>query len=790
MSFYRKGTDGIQEVEIQRFETADMTRAWVPAAAACLFLMACNRDPRAMRDKCVASGNKYFQNGKYKEASILYRRALQFDPKSGEAYYRLGMVELALREYGDAARALERATSLDPGNEEATVRLAELYIAAYAANPKSNKRSLDEARLLVAQVLKRNPKSFGGLRLDADLATLANDSETAIAKLREAGEVKPWQPEVIVPLMRRLAATGRETEAEKLGEEFLARDKTVRRVYDLLFSYYMQSSQFDHAEETLKTEIANLPSDAMPRLELAGFYYTRNRKREMLAQLDGLRSARKTFPHADGLVGDFYVRMGAYEPGMQAYRDGEKQDPKMAADYEKRIADVLLAQGRDPEALAVVTKLHKDYPRDVEAAAIHASLRAKGDPKQVETAIAELEALTLKEPGNAMLQFHLARAYWMTGEPAGLDKAAQHFETSLKLNPDSLLAKLGLARIRLEQGQNGVAVQIAEEILETNPSNLQAKVIRGTALGNLGEGDKAREELRSILSIDKASNEARYQLAAVDLREKRYSEAEAAFRALEQADDLRGITGLADSRLAQGQPAAAAQILEQGLAKHPDRDGYQLALAEVQVRMGKLQEARRQLEQLVGRKPDWAEALIHLGTVERQLGDKASALENFQKAHRIQPANASTTLGYAMLLEDAGKAEQARGMYEEVLKADPDNATALNNLAYLKAEQGVDLDQALGYAQHALQRSPKDPNISDTLGLIYIRKKLTTQAVQVLQELVARVPGNPSFHLHLGMALLDAGEKQLAKKELEKALQHKPSAAEQVKIKDLVARIG
>ena len=78
-----------------------MTRACVLlAAAACLLMVACSRDPGAMRDRCVASGNKYFQNGKYKEASILYRRALQFDPRSGEAYYRLGLVDLALREYG------------------------------------------------------------------------------------------------------------------------------------------------------------------------------------------------------------------------------------------------------------------------------------------------------------------------------------------------------------------------------------------------------------------------------------------------------------------------------------------------------------------------------------------------------------------------------------------------------------------------------------------------------------------------------------------------------------------
>jgi tetratricopeptide (TPR) repeat protein len=768
-----------------------MKRAcWLGVATGCLLLMGCNRDPQSLSDKCVASGNKYYQNGKYKEASILYRRALQYSPKSGEAYYRLGLAQLALQEYGDAVRTLERATSLDSSNEDATVRLAELYIAAYASNRKSNKQALEDAKALIARLRRRDPKSFGTLRLEADLATLADDSETAIAKLREADEVKPWQPEVMVPLMQRLAAAGREAEAEKLGEEFLARDKTVREVYDLLFVDYRRSSQFDRAEETLKTEVANLPSAAAPRLELAAFYHTLNRKPEMLALLDGVRLARRTFPHADRLIGDFYLRIGAYDSGIQAYRDGERQEPKLAADYEKRIADVLLAQGRDQEALAIVSKLHRDVPADVEAAAIHAFLLAKGDPQQVQMAISELEPLAAKEPANAMVQFHLGRTYWMKGDPASLDKAAQLFETTLRLSPDSLLAKQGLARIRLQQGQNGVAVQIGEEILETNPRNLQVKLIRGTALANLGEADKAREELRSILSIDKDANEARYQMAALDLREKHYREAEAGFRILAQAGEGRGITGLADSKLAQGRPAAGAQILEEELAKHPDRDDYRLALSEVQLRMGRVQEARAQLEQVVQHNSGSAEALTRLGTVQSQLGDKQGALENYRKAHRMQPANLTAILGYAMLLEEAGQADPARAMYEELLRADPENSTALNNLAYLKAEQGVDLDQALGYAQRALQRSPQDPNISDTLGLIYIRKKLTTQAVQLLQDLVARVPGNPAFHLHLGMALFDAGEKQLAKKELEKALQNKPSAAEQAKIKELAARIG
>jgi tetratricopeptide (TPR) repeat protein len=510
----------------------------------------------------------------------------------------------------------------------------------------------------------------------------------------------------------------------------------------------------------------------------------------MSALLDGLRSARKTFPRADSLIGDFYARIGDFEAAMRAYQEGEKNEPKMAADYEKRIVDILLVRGREEEALALVTKIHQDNPRDVEAAAIHASLLAKGNPQQLGAAIAELEPLVIKEPGNAMLQYHLGHAYWIKGDPASIDKAAEHFQTTLKLSPDYLLAKLGLARIRLGQGQNGVAVQVADEILQTNPSNLDAKLVRAAGLANLGDAQKAREELRSILSIYKDSKDARYELATLDLREKRYGEAEAGFRILAGAGDGRGFNGLAECKVAQGQAGAGAQILEQELAKHPDRDGYRLALADIQIRAGKPQAARAQLEQALRRNPGSAEILIRLGNVERQLGDKPGALESYQKAHQLQPSNPSAALAYGLLLEEAGQIDPARAAYEDVLKADPDNPTALNNLAYLKAEQGVDLDRALGYAQRALQRSPHDPNISDTLGLIYIRKKLTSQAVQVLQDLVARVPDNPSFHLHLGMALYDAGEKQLAKKELERALQHKPSATEQVKIKELVARIG
>src|SRR5262249_4460679 len=64
----------------------------------CLFLLAaavsCSRDPNAIKARYLQNGNKYFEKGKYKEASIMYRTALQKDQKFGEAYYRLALTEL------------------------------------------------------------------------------------------------------------------------------------------------------------------------------------------------------------------------------------------------------------------------------------------------------------------------------------------------------------------------------------------------------------------------------------------------------------------------------------------------------------------------------------------------------------------------------------------------------------------------------------------------------------------------------------------------------------------------
>ena len=95
---------------------------------------------------------------------------------------------------------------------------------------------------------------------------------------------------------------------------------------------------------------------------------------------------------------------------------------------------------------------------------------------------------------------------------------------------------------------------------------------------------------------------------------------------------------------------------------------------------------------------------------------------------------------------------------------------AVNNLAYLLAEQNGNLNEALALAGKAKQIDPDDPAISDTLGLIYYRKGLYDYAIGELTAAAEKLPDNAVVRYHLGMAYARKGINEKARRELEKAL--------------------
>ena len=112
-------------------------------------------------------------------------------------------------------------------------------------------------------------------------------------------------------------------------------------------------------------------------------------------------------------------------------------------------------------------------------------------------------------------------------------------------------------------------------------------------------------------------------------------------------------------------------------------------------------------------------------------------------------------------------------------------ALAANNLAYIYADDGGNLDMALQLAQVARQKLPESPEVADTLGWVYVKKDLATLAIPRLEEAADGNPNDALVQYHLGVALAKAGQKIKGRQILERALTMKlpePTATEARKL--------
>lgn len=766
-------------------------RASVVLLLPLLFVLAsCNRDPKVQAQRYVDNGNRFFQKDKYKEASIMYRRALQKDQRFGEAYYRLGLTEIKLGRYGDAVRALRRAVELQPANTDAASRLGDIFLVAYAYDRRHPKEYLHEIEDLRDRLLKRDPNSYDGLRLAGHLALINNDLATASKDLEAANKIKPLQPEVVGTLFQVLANDKRFDEAEKLARDMIAKDKTYAPMYDLLYLLYARRNMADEAEKVLRLKVDNNPKQGQYLLQLASFYLTQQKRPEMEQVIQRLVSRPDEIPAGHLLAGDFFLfRAREAQRALEQYQEGMNVHPKEKAAYQKRIVEVLASQGNTHDALQLIETVLKESPKDDDALAMRAGLMLySGNPSQVQSAVNDLQSLVNRMPSNHLLRFNLARALLASNN---VEQARLQLEEAVKLRPDFLPARELLARVYYLKGDKANALKAADEILAMAPNDLPAKLVRSGALLAMGDHDRARQELGQIIESNPKNTEAQYQVAYLAWLDKQYKVAQEHFEKLRELNpgDPRGLVGMVETDFAQGRTKEALDLLEAEIRKDPKRNDLRLAEANLMVRAQMYDQAAGIYQDLLKQSPRSSDLLFKLGETYRRKGDLNLAIDMFRQASAAAPNDPLPLLQLGLLMDGTGRRDQAKPIYEQILRLQPDHPVALNNLAFINAEEGRNLDEALTMAQRARAEVPGDVNIADTLGWIYIKKNLTEDALGIFRDIVKREPNNPTFHYHFALALLQKGDRPSAKKELELALRNNPSKDDLGKIKDLLTRI-
>jgi tetratricopeptide (TPR) repeat protein len=131
-----------------------------------------------------------------------------------------------------------------------------------------------------------------------------------------------------------------------------------------------------------------------------------------------------------------------------------------------------------------------------------------------------------------------------------------------------------------------------------------------------------------------------------------------------------------------------------------------------------------------------------------------------------------------MISELQNKTAEARKWYERAVELDPKAAIASNNLAWIYAENGENLDIALQLAQAAKSQLPETAQINDTLGWVYYKKGMAPQAVTFLEEATREEPTNATTHYRLGLAYLKQGNQRAAKLSIQEALKINPNFRE------------
>jgi tetratricopeptide (TPR) repeat protein len=755
-----------------------------------LLLASCTRDPKVQAQQALDQGNKFFARSKYKEAVIMYRRALQKDMRFGEAYYRLALTEQKLGNYSEEYHWLRRAVELQATNTDAITKLADLEMGFATRGTEAQKNQLiGDVKDLSDKLMKLNPDSFDAHRLKGDVAMLSGDTPGAIVEFEKANKVNPYQASVGLAYFQALIVNKQIPEAEKLARDFIAKDSTDARMYDLLYVHYARENNVPAAEELLKLKVANNPTQAKYLVQLAGHYFFTGKKAEMAAAIQQL-SDEKKFPEGHLMAGDFYyLRLRDAENARVQFEAGVKAFPKDRATYQKRLVEVFATSGKSQQANDLLKTILKDNPKDNDAIAMRAALMlTTGNRDQINLAATDLQGLVTKAPQNHMYHFDLARALLAKGD---LDGARLQLEEAIKLRKDFVLAHSMLARIYMAKGDPGRGLKEAEEVIGLDRNNLQAHLTRSGALLELGDKDKARAELNAITKAYPQNPEARYQVGFLAFEEKDYKKAEQIYGEMYKMrpNDARGLAGETESMAAQNRLGDAIKETQKAVDREPQRRDLKLVLAKFYVRSERYDEAIGLYQGLLTQDPRSRELLWQLGETERRKGDLNTAIDTFRRCSQAAPSDTSCLSELGMIYEGTGKSPEAKPIWEQVLKIQPDNGLALNNLAFAKAQEGVDLDQALTMSQKARQQMPNNPAVSDTLGWIYVKKNLSDDAVRIFKDLTTQVPDSPTFHYHYGVALLQKGDKPSAKKELEKALSDKPSTNEEAQIKQLLQKI-
>jgi len=703
----------------------------------------------------MSRGKQLLEKRDYSRALLEYRNAAKAMPRDAEAYFGMGMAAMGNGDFQNAYNALETAVALNPGHHEAKLRLAQLM--ASVGDPESVKA----AEQSTLEELALNPNDPEMLRTLALAQLKLGNADTAVQTLEKA---VVSAPKVLAPYLL-LAQTNLYQGDTKAAEETLK--KATAAVPDAvepqlaLARLYRSQNRNPEAETAIRRALQLDPKSGGPLRELAFLQAATGRKAEAEENFKKLSSlgvdTYKT------IYGIFLFSENRQQEGVQEFERVLKSDPG------NRSARTLLvsayqAVGRSADATKLLEAALKKNHKDLEALFQRAEMFVAA--KKFDDAVLDLNQLLKFKPDSAEAYYWLAKSH--QGQNLALQYRQDLFK-SLELNPalNGVRVELATALIAANQPKDALSVLDSPN---AQPGSLAILAMRNWALWGLRDFAGMRKGIDQGLSQSRAVEfliqDGMWRLQAGDPVKGRASLEEALKIA---PGNLRAMQGVKDSYVLQRQAPMAVQKVKEYAAQQPKSPEAQEFLGFTLWGSGDRQAARTAFANAKAADPQFTHAdlaLVQLDAVEAKWDDASAKLKTLLASN---PDNATARLWLGDIQAMRGSNAEALENFRKLIESNTANAQALNNFAYLLAEHANKPEEALKYAEKAVESAPNNPDYVDTLGWILYRKGLYGQALPKLRQ-AAMTGKNPVAKYHLAMAYGKAGDVQKGRTVLAEAL--------------------
>ncbi len=743
-------------------------------------LTGCSRDPNVRKQKYFDSGEKYFAEGKYREAVIQYLNAVQIDPRFAQAHYQLSQSYLKLGDKNHAFQELNQTVELAPDNYHAHADLANLLSGVRNPDGSTLADALKQAKTHLDILRAKQPNTPETHEAWAYYDLALKDLGPALQEVQQAIALDPNRSESYLLLALIQLQSNLPDQAEASYKKAIQIDPKSMNAQLLLGGFYASHNRLADAEQQFKHAIEVAPKDPAPRAALVPVLMQEGKKDEIESFLRQTKKDLPNNPEGYRMLGDYYYAIGDLDKAVAEFASLYDAHPKDIR-AKKNYIQLLILKNQLAEATKLNNEILKSNPHDVDGLICKGQIQiAQGDPAG---AVESLQGALRNDPDNATAHFHMGVAYAQQNDSA---RAESEWRDAVHDNPSLLQAQKALATLELGRGENQAALDTAQQIITSQPYAADGYLLHSQAELQTQKYSDAQHDSEEAMKRAPQNPAPYIELGAIQLTQKHYPEAEKFYQQALDKDptSTSGLSGLMHVYVAQKNYDKAIAAANAQIAKSPNVSNFHDLLATA-LYDGKKDYpgAHAELQKAIDLDKNNIDAIEKLGRVEVQQHNPDQALSLYLNATKTNPREVRFYILIGQLYSDKQNWDQAKVMYQQALSISPDNPLAANNLAYVILEQGGNVDLAMNMAQTARRGMPDSPSFADTLGWAYYHKGIYQSAINQFQEALRLNEKNggaddPVVHYHLGLAYQKANQISLARQQLEKALKLSPDNAD------------